>query len=216
MNQQHTGRKQLRRAAVAVSTVAAALVLAACGGSGESGSDAGEKSKSEQSAGQSKGAEANAADKAFASGMIPHHKQAVEMSELAHSRSDSEQVKKLATEIEDAQGPEIEKLSGWLKAWGEKVPGEGHEGMDHGSMDHGDGMSGMMTDKQMEELKKSSGADFDKQFLAMMVEHHEGAVEMAKKEKADGAYGPAKKLADEIISAQKSEIDQMNTILGKD
>jgi len=76
-------------------------------------------------------------------------------------------------------------------------------------------MPGMMSNEDMDKLEKASGAEFDKLFLEMMVEHHEGAIEMAETEKADGEYGPATKLADDVIKAQTAEIEQMNKMLGK-
>ncbi|MFG3072008.1 DUF305 domain-containing protein [[Kitasatospora] papulosa] len=148
------------------------------------------------------------ADVAFAKGMIPHHRQAVEMADLASSRAQSTQVKTLAGEIKKAQAPEIKTLSGWLTSWGEEVPAEGV--MDH-SMH---GMDGMMTGEDMDSLKKSSGKAFDTAFLEMMIKHHEGAVDMAKTEKADGSFPDAKKMADAIITSQTAEISRMNSLLG--
>lgn len=205
-------RITLRRTAVAVSAVAAALALAGCGS--ETASHEGHGGKSSAAESKQKGG-AGKADVAFAAGMIPHHRQAVEMAELAESRAGSDEVRKLAEEIEKAQGPEIETMSGWLRSWGEKVP---PEDAGHSAGGHGDGhaMPGMMTGKQMADLKKASGKDFDGQFLAMMVDHHDGAVEMARTEREDGTYGPAKKLAGRIITAQQSEIAQMKKLLGKD
>ena len=103
-------------------------------------------------------------------------------------------------------------MSGWLTVWGEEVPADmsGMEGHDMSS-----GMPGMMSSEDMDNLEKGSGAEFDKMFLEMMVEHHEGAVSMAKTEKANGEYGPAVKLADDVITAQTAEIEQMGKMLGK-
>ncbi|CAM5563437.1 hypothetical protein STENM36S_03306 [Streptomyces tendae] len=118
-------------------------------------------------------------------------------------------MKKLAAGVEKAQDPEIRTLSGWLASWGEDVPAEG--AMDHSTHD----MGGMMTGEEMTELENSSGKAFDTAFTQMMIKHHEGAVEMARTEQADGAYGPAKKIAGEIIDSQSAEIEQMNELLGK-
>ena len=150
----------------------------------------------------------NAADTAFDKGMIPHHRQAIEMADLAATRAESAEVKKLADEIKKAQDPEIKTLSGWLTSWGEQVPAEGagHEGHD---------MSGMMTAQEMKQLEASSGKAFDTAFLTMMVKHHEGAVAMAKTEQADGTYQPAKDMAGQIITSRSTEIARMNTLLGK-
>ncbi len=66
-------------------------------------------------------------------------------------------------------------------------------------------------------VQRSSAHPWDRpiQFLTMMIEHHEGAIDMAKTEKTEGIYGPAKTLADDIITAQTAEIAQMKTILSK-
>ncbi|MFD7446457.1 DUF305 domain-containing protein [Streptomyces sp. NPDC059909] len=195
-------------AAVAAAGVTA-LVLAACGGNGDSsaGHD-GHTTKSPSASAPAAQGQHNAADLAFAKGMIPHHRQAVEMADLAPSRAESAEVKKLTAAIKDAQDPEIQTMSGWLTSWGEEVPAEG--AMDH-SM-HGTG--GMMTAEEMDQLKNSSGKAFDTAFMKMMIKHHEGAVAMAKTEQAEGAYEPAKKMAGEIITSQTAEITQMNKLLG--
>ncbi|MEU9051299.1 DUF305 domain-containing protein [Streptomyces sp. NPDC048384] len=204
----------IRRAALAATAVTAALVLVACGSGDHSDTASGAHPSSSTSA--TAGAH-NAQDVSFAQGMIPHHRQAVEMAELAADRASSARVKDLATRIEKAQAPEIRTMSGWLKAWGEDVPSAapGMDGMDHsGGHGGGSGMAGMMDQKDMDKLAKSSGKAFDSMFLTMMVEHHEGAVEMAGAEKAKGKYAPATALADDVITAQTAEIDEMNKLLG--
>jgi uncharacterized protein (DUF305 family) len=106
--------------------------------------------------------------------------------------------------------PEIAVVRRVSAAWGEDVPKEG-EGGDHA----GHSMSGMMTAEEMTELQMASGKAFDTAFLEMVIKHHEGAVEMAKTEKADGSYQPAKDMADAIITSQSAEITRMNELLGK-
>ncbi|GHI94244.1 MULTISPECIES: DUF305 domain-containing protein [Streptomyces] len=209
-------RSLMRRTAAVAAAGAAALVLAACGGNGDDDSSAGHgghaataASSAPASASASQG-QHNAADVAFAKGMIPHHRQAVEMADLAPDRAQSAEVKKLAADIKKAQDPEIKTLSGWLISWGEDVPAEG--AMDHSMHD----MGGMMTAEEMTGLENASGKAFDTAFMEMMIKHHEGAVDMAKTEQADGTYGPAKKMAGEIIDSQSAEIEQMNELLGKD
>ncbi|MFJ8541157.1 DUF305 domain-containing protein [Streptomyces sp. NPDC093586] len=211
-------RSLVRHSAVLVATGAATLVLAACGGDGDGGSPAGHgghdaatsaPASTSASASASQGRH-NAADVAFAKGMIPHHRQAVEMAGLAPDRAQSAEVKKLAADIRKAQDPEIRTLSGWLASWGERVPAE--DAMDHSAH----GMDGMMTADEMTELENSSGKAFDTAFMEMMIKHHEGAVEMAKAEQAAGSHEPATKLAGEIITSQSAEIERMNKLLGKD
>ncbi|MEV7889334.1 DUF305 domain-containing protein [Streptomyces sp. NPDC002817] len=201
-----------RRAALMAATVTAALVLAACGG-GDSDSDSGHESG--HNSPSSSAASHNAQDVSFAQGMIPHHRQALEMAELATDRASSAEVKDLAARVEKAQDPEIKTMSGWLKSWGEEVPeaGASMPGMDHGSQS---GMPGMMDDADMTKLEKASGEKFDALFLNLMVEHHEGAVDMAGTEKAKGRYEPATAMADDIVTGQTAEIEEMNTLLGKD
>ncbi|MFI6034173.1 DUF305 domain-containing protein [Streptomyces sp. NPDC051315] len=210
-------RTLTRRATLAATAVTAALVLAGCGsadgGSGHSGHGASSSASAEATAGAH-----NAQDVAFAQGMIPHHQQALEMARLAPDRASSAQVKDLASRIEKAQDPEIRTMSGWLTAWGEDVPASGGStessmpGMDHSAHS---GMPGMMDAADMEKLRKASGADFDTMFVTMMIEHHEGAVEMATTQKSKGEYEPAVAMADDIVTAQTAEISEMNKLLGR-
>ena len=200
----HRSVPRRRLSAVAASLTLAA-VLTACGGGDESAGGHEQGKKAEASAAKKSH---NAQDVAFAQGMIPHHRQAVRMAGLAATRAASPEVKALAQEIEKAQGPEVETMSGWLESWGEDAP---RQGMSHA----GHGMPGMMPPEDMDKLKKASGEAFDAAFLKMMIEHHEGAVSMAGTEKSGGSYRPAKDLAGEIVRAQNAEIKQMNKLLDK-
>ncbi|NGO15465.1 DUF305 domain-containing protein [Streptomyces sp. HC44] len=214
-------RTLARRAGLVTAGVTVSLVLAACGSdNGDDSGSASAESKESSSASAEPGAEASAGahndqDVSFAQGMIPHHQQAVEMAEMAADRASSAKVKDLASRVEKAQGPEIKTMTGWLKTWGEDAPMESMPGMDHDMPGMGSDMPGMMDKKDMDELMKASGKDFDTMFLTMMVEHHEGAVEMATTEKDKGEYGPAKTMAGDIITAQNAEIEEMNKLLGK-
>lgn len=210
-------RSLIRRAAASAAVATAAVVLAACGAGDDSSAGHGGHNKtpspiasaSAGQGGQGGQGEQNAADIAFAKGMIPHHRQAVEMAGLAQTRAQSAEVKHMAGEIKRAQDPEIETLSGWLTSWGEEVPRE-DEVQEHA----GHSTAGMMTPGEMDKLEKVSGTAFDTAFLEMMVKHHEGAVEMAKTEQADGAYQPAKETAGDIVTSQSAEITRMNKLLG--
>jgi uncharacterized protein (DUF305 family) len=169
--------------------------------------------------------EHNAADVTFVQQMIPHHAQAVRMAELAPQRASSPQVKQLAAAIQGAQQPEIDQMTAMLKSWGAPVPaipaddssaGSGMgdmQGMDHGSgaqtgTDHGP-MAGMMSGAEMTQLGQASGAAFDRQFLTLMIGHHEGAVQMSSIELRDGNNPEAKTLAQKITDAQNAEIAEM-------
>jgi len=145
----------------------------------------------------------NDADVSFATDMIPHHAQAVEMADLALDKATNDKVTTLATAIKGAQDPEIRTMSGWLVGWGEKVPG---------AMHGGHSMSGMMSEERMADLEKASGAAFDRLWVDMMIEHHEGAVLMAREELAEGQSPDAKALAQDIIEAQNAEIATMREL----
>ncbi|MRJ75707.1 DUF305 domain-containing protein [Aeromicrobium sp. SMF47] len=149
----------------------------------------------------------NAADVEFLQQMIPHHEQALEMTEIA-GRSKATVVIELADRIEAGQQPEIERMRGWLDDWDvdERAAAE------HGSDRHDDmAGDGMMTRAQMDELESmGDGSAFTSSWIAMMTEHHEGAIEMARTELAEGSNPAAKKLAREIIATQQREIDEMS------
>ncbi|MFD5316711.1 DUF305 domain-containing protein [Streptomyces sp. NPDC127098] len=211
-------RARLRRAAaLSAAGLAATAVLVACGteeGDSDAGHSGGHDSAESQTPSEGSeepeqsepGAEWNDADVAFAQGMIPHHRQAVEMAELAASRAESPEVVELAEAIEAAQAPEIATLTEWLTAWGEDVPAEDE---DHSGHD----MAGMMSPDDMSSLEQSDGAEFDAAFLRMMIEHHEGAVEMAETEQSGGAYQPALDMAADIVATQSDEIARMNELI---
>ncbi len=185
----------------------AGLTLTACGGDPD---DDATSSASSDSA-----AVYNDADVTFAQLMIPHHVQAMEMAKMSQGRARSRDVVELAADIEAAQGPEIDTLTGWLEAWGKEVPSGEMGGMDHGDMGEGSGgaMPGMMGEDEMHDLKAASGADWDRMFLEMMIQHHEGAVEMAQTEVNQGENPDALALARKIISDQQAEITQMQELL---
>lgn len=196
----------MKKTLAAIALLAAAgLTLTACGDSTDS-PDTG-------TSGGASSASFNDADVTFAQQMIPHHEQAVQMSQLAESHGASAEVRKLASDIEAAQGPEIETMKGWLEDWGQDVPsdlGHGDKGHDMGASE----MPGMMDAQQMDDLDRAQGAAWDRMFLQMMVRHHEGAIEMARTEVADGENPDAVALAGEIIDAQQAEIDTMQGMLG--
>ncbi len=158
----------------------------------------------------------NQADITFAQGMIPHHAQAVAMSEMAAQRAESPQVKDLAARIQAAQQPEIDQLTGFLRAWNAPVPDANSPMAGMGQMEHGASgpMPGMMSGDQMQGLGQASGNTFDRMFLQMMIAHHQGAVTMAGTELKDGQNPDARQLAQRIIDAQQREITEMQSLLG--
>ncbi|MQA25583.1 MAG: DUF305 domain-containing protein [Micromonosporaceae bacterium] len=183
-----------RRALLAGAGVAAAALLAACG--------AGDDSPTAPDA------KFNDADVTFAQNMIPHHEQAVEMAKLAPTRASNPEVKRLASQIEEAQDPEIKTLRGWLKDWGKpETPEGGHTGMN--------GMDGMMSEEEMKRLEAARGAEFDRMFARMMIAHHQGAIKMAETEIADGVNPDAKKLARTIKRTQAEEVKTLKGLLAR-
>ncbi|MGW0732002.1 DUF305 domain-containing protein [Streptomyces sp. NPDC002851] len=214
-----TIRRPLRRRLAAVGVVASAsLLLAACGNDDDmSGTDQGAKSSAtaKEPGGNASAADFNDADVTFAQGMIPHHQQALDMAKPAEDRASDAEIKKLARQIEKAQDPEIKTLKGWLKSWGKPAESESMPGMDHSEHGGSGGMDGMMSEQDMKDLKAAKGADFDRAFAEMMIEHHKGAITMAKDELKNGKSADAKKMANAIIKGQSAEVAQFEKILDR-
>ncbi|HIY95562.1 MAG TPA: DUF305 domain-containing protein [Candidatus Rothia avicola] len=155
-------------------------------------------------------ADHNDADIMFAQMMIPHHQQAVEMSEMLLAKEGiPAQVVEFAQGVIDAQGPEINRMNAMLEAW-DQQPVTDSGGMDHGKMG---GMSGMMSQEDMTALEEAQGTEAARLYLEQMTTHHEGAVDMARDEVADGQNPHAITLAEQVISDQEAEISQMKQML---
>ncbi|MFC6288469.1 DUF305 domain-containing protein [Nocardioides sp. GCM10027113] len=156
----------------------------------------------------------NHADVAFMQMMIWHHAQALEMSDLAADRAGSPQVRALAERIRAAQGPEIMSMAAWLDERGMEVPraDQDAESWDHAAHGH-DGMAGMLTDAEMEQLAAASGSEFDRLFLEGMIGHHEGALEMADHVTVEGEDFRVSELAADVSVSQAAEIGRMEELL---
>ena len=201
-------------------TLIGGLLLAGCGD--DPGEDAGSVSSTDH----------NDADVTFASDMVQHHAQALAMVDLTVERDLDPEVQQVVEAIRAAQAPEIETMSDWLTQWGEPVPAtvndhvnaDGHGNHDEDDPDAGDeagddlgmDMPGMMSDEQMADLAAAPDVEFQDLFLSMMVEHHEGAVEMARVEQDEGRFEAAVELAEQIETGQLAEIDTMRGLLGPD
>jgi uncharacterized protein (DUF305 family) len=165
--------------------------------------------------GDSDSSEFSNTDVMFAQMMIPHHQQAVEMSDLALAISTNPKVLALAQKIRDAQAPESELMKSWLTKAGADTT-MGHEmhdmgmGMGMGGMD---GMDGMMSEDKMTALAQATGTAFDTLYLEGMIAHHEGALQMVKMI-ANSSNADVLKLGEEIVAGQTAEIAQMKTMLG--
>jgi uncharacterized protein (DUF305 family) len=196
------------------------FTLAACGGDTNT-----KDARAEQTA--ANGDVFNDEDVDFATAMIPHHAQALAMVDVTRGRELSAPVQKLTEDIQAAQAPEIETMVDWLTGWDQTVP---ETLRDHANAEDPDGMEGhdmedvegegdsdtptMMTDEDLADLEAAQGQEFEDMWLEMMIEHHEGAIEMAKEEQSDGVFKPAIDLAESIETSQQAEIDHMRELLG--
>ena len=200
-----------RRLAAIGCAIALSATASACGDSSDS-SD--ESPSGTQTA--ANGDVFNEADVTFANDMIPHHAQAIEMVTLTDGRPLDPDVAQLASQIRDAQVPEVETMTDWLTAWGKEIPETSldHTNAGHDMDDMDTDMPGMMSSAEMDALVSAADAEFQDMWLEMMLEHHQGAIEMAKTEAANGKYADAVSLAESIEAAQEAEIEQITQLLG--
>jgi len=194
-----------KKTGILLSIIAALLisvVLIASGGMRDSDSD-NEDMGMMGGHGHNSNSQMVGSDAMFLQMMIPHHEQAVVMSDLALSISKDAEVLKLAKQIKNAQAPEIIKMQGLLSDAGlSKDPGH--------SM--GNGMGGMLSDSDLSALKGSTGKAFDKLFLAGMIAHHEGAIDMVMMIE-NSQDSDVKRLGQDIVKSQTAEIELMKELL---
>lgn len=207
--------KHTRRLAALGIAAALALGLSACGSDGP---DDGAAPASDGAT-----ALASASDVAFAQAMIPHHQQAVAMADMALDPNSgaSAEVQDLAAQIKDAQDPEIQQMTMMLDDWDQPaaMPGAASPG-DMMGMQDSDGhdmggvtVSGMMSDQDMASLDRMTGTEFDQQWLQMMTEHHQGAIDMAEQAAATTLDPQVATLANSITTAQQAEIATMREMM---
>ena len=214
-------------ALLAASAVTVGVTLTACGASAdESAAPASSATSATTSRAADPATQAahNQADVMFSQHMIPHHQQAIEMSDMVLAKENiDERVVTLAEQIKAAQGPEINQMRGWLQQWGVPempmsgtgMPGHGGHGIGpDGSMMPGMPMAGMMSPADMAALQNARGVDATRLFLEQMIRHHEGAITMARTEIDNGQYPETVDLARTISVDQQREIDLMKQILG--
>jgi uncharacterized protein (DUF305 family) len=153
----------------------------------------------------------SAEDVAFVQNMIPHHRQALQMTALVADRTDRADLPQLAERMDVSQQDEMTLLEGWLQERGEAVPSEHHE---H-TADHAAQMPGMLTEAEMAHLEAANGARFDRLFLQYMIRHHEGAVIMVQDliGRGGGQEPAVFQLAQHIGSDQQVEIARMKALL---
>jgi uncharacterized protein (DUF305 family) len=193
----------MKHTRILLSSFTVLALLAGCGGSSMADMDDMADDTVQSSA------NFNESDVMFAQMMIPHHEQAIEMSDIALDPTvgASEVVKSLATRIKGAQDPEIATMKGFLTSWKMSLTPDS-------SMDHSDMMSGMLSAEDITELSALRGAEFDRAWMNGMIAHHEGAIEMANEVLEDGKDAAVKALATAVATAQDAEILEMKELLG--
>ncbi|KZS60520.1 DUF305 domain-containing protein [Mycobacterium ostraviense] len=192
---------------VIAAALAALLTLTACNSSRD------QAGSSTTSASHSSGSTLppgahNDTDVAFAKDMIPHHQQAIQMSEIMLSKDGVDpRVIRLANQIKTAQGPEVQQLQAWLDQWGQPTM-PSHSGMP--AMGEN---SGMMSEQDMQALKNARGVEASTLFLTQMIQHHKGAIMMARNEINSGENPQVIALAQSIVTNQQQEIQTIQDIL---
>jgi uncharacterized protein (DUF305 family) len=189
----------IARALAVLTALAAAIVLSSCGGSSSKNAPA--SSQASQQASH------NRADVVFAANMIPHHQQGLDMSAPVPSQTGNADLIKLASRIASAQQSEIPTLKGFLVQWSAQPDADTRGPADTA-------MTGMVGQATMTKLGSLHGADYDRLWLQSMISHHQGAVDMANTEIANGLNADAIALAKRMVSTQQGEIDQMKKMLG--
>ena len=155
-------------------------------------------------------------DVRFMQGMIHHHAQALWMTDLVGKRSKSRNLALLASRIDLTQEAEIEQMRNWLRARDEKAPAL-HRPHGHA---HGVGarlMPGMLTESEMNRLRRARGPAFDRLFLRSMIRHHEGALTMVNRlyDSGSGVEPEIDAFARGVDADQQLEIARMRTMLDR-
>ena len=196
---------KIRTLATPAIALTAVLALAGCSDTGTTGNGMPGMGHGNGSS-SAPAANANEADIMFATMMIEHHRQAIEMSDAVLTKEDVDpRVTTLAEDIKAAQQPEIDQLEGWLEEWGASDSGMGTDDMGHGD--------GMMTEDDMQALEAATGPEASRLFLEQMIEHHNGAITMSQEQVDNGQNPDAVALAQKIVDDQTAEIATMEDIL---
>ena len=194
-----------------LAALTAALFLSSCSNPAIPTADGHRRERTEPAVITGQPAGYNADDVAFATNMIPHHQQAVELSAMVPDRSTNAELVALAEQISAAQQPEINVMK--------VLPGAVEREPRHRI---GPGITpataapcrAWSTTATMAKLESLNGPEFDTLWLQSMISHHQGAIEMAKAEIANGENVDAKSLAKNIVTTQEAEIGQMKQMLG--
>jgi len=150
------------------------------------------------------------ADVEFMQGMIAHHAQAIYMSRMAEAHGANPRVLKLANKIDQSQVSEIRIMQEWLRRNGQTAP----DTSSWRTMK----MAGMLTDEQLKQLDAAKGVAFDNAFLTLMIQHHEGALQMVKDLFATSGAGQevdVNVFANDVVTVQTAEIGAMRQMLSQ-
>ena len=184
---------------VLAAAAAAGLLLTGCGN--KTSSNPAPPPPAARSAPASPQQQHNQADVVFLQNMVLHHTQAMTMSQIARNQASTAQVKDLAARIEAEQSPQIQQMNSLLTEWAIPAPATtGATGTTNG-VGHGQ-LPGTV-----------SGAGFDRAFLEIMIVHHQDAVDMSQIELAQASDPATRNLAQQIISADQAQINEMQTLL---
>ena len=191
---------------IGVAALAALVTMTACSSSGNQSASSGTSSAGSSAGSTSTpGASAhNQADVTFAQNGIPHHEQAIPMSDTILAKQGIDpRVIQLATQFKADQGPELQQMHSWLSQWGQPTL----------TMTPNMAMPGMLPDQDISALHNAQGVDATKKFLTEMIECHEGNIAMAEDDIKDGQYPPAVALAHSISTREQQENTTMQGIL---
>jgi uncharacterized protein (DUF305 family) len=186
----------MRSRLIATMTVVA-LALAGCGSSNDTAAPPA----------AAQGGDHNEADVKFSLNMIPHHKQTIEIADMATKKGGSEKVKVVAAEILSAEEKEIQTMTAWLRGWNVPIPSAD----EHGGMDMD--MPGMLTAKDIKSLDAVTGAEFDKIFLPMVAKHLQNGVAMAKDVLQTGKHAETRTMAGHIVENQEKQIADVQALI---
>jgi uncharacterized protein (DUF305 family) len=191
---------------VGAAAVAALVTMTACSSSDNKSATSGTSSAASLAGSTSAPASSahNQADVTFTQSGIPHHEQAIPMSDTILGKQGIDpRVVALATQFKADQVPELQQMHSWLSQWGQPTL----------TMSPGMAMPGMLPDEDITSLQKAQGVDATKKFLTEMIECHEGTIAMAEDEIKDGQYPPAVALAHSISTREQQENTTMQGIL---
>ncbi len=201
-------KKVPRVLVIPVSTGLFALSLTACTASAPEGNNPPPSTDADGTAvtaGSEQPSQVNEVDLHFIAMMTPHHQQAVDMSDIILSASETtDETNDLAERIKQGQQAEIDTMVGWANTWEQDALMAHHA--EHVA-------NGMLTPAQLDELETLDGPEADTQFLQLMHMHHEGAIAMTEDQIENGGYTPLVELAEQMVEVQTAEMDEMEQLL---